>query len=350
MNYKKWIKTMFIGCFIVLLLVSSISFIIDPFQQYRKANFYDVYFDNERFLNPGLAKNWKYNSIITGSSMTENFFISDISKIMPNPIKLTISGATAKEINTILQIAFKSKNEIQFVLIGIDMDAISGDKDRLRSDGLPFFLYDDNLLNDIRYLYSIQTIKAIIKPLIRNKHSQHAPRFNYNTMYQWQHEQENTFGKERTIQSWKKEIKNNTDVKLLNQLYSFKNLKTSFDANFLSLIAENPNINFILFYPPYSVLRYKIWKENGTLQDILKFKKYLANEILKYPNTTIYDFQNEPSITTNLDLYRDMDHYHQKINTLIANEIKLKNYIVTPHNYDEKLFNFIEYVTKFQTK
>lgn len=121
-NNKKFIKIFFSLSLLFLSIVALFNFIIDPYQQYRKPTLYKTFYGgNQRALNTGLAKNHNYNSVVIGSSMTENFLISKVSEIINNPIKLSISGGSAHEIFNTLNTVFKSNNNIETVLIGLDI-------------------------------------------------------------------------------------------------------------------------------------------------------------------------------------------------------------------------------------
>ena len=75
---KKWVITYIIVLIIVLAMLGSVTIIIDPYFHYHKPLAtleYPIY--NERYQNNGIAKNFEYNAIITGTSMTENFKTSE---------------------------------------------------------------------------------------------------------------------------------------------------------------------------------------------------------------------------------------------------------------------------------
>lgn len=335
MNSKKWLRIFLLFSFLGIGLVGLVNYIVDPFQQYRKSTFYKIFFGgNQRFKNPGFAKNYDYNSIIIGSSMTANFLISKSSEILKNPIKFTIDGAAAHEIFLTLHTAFGTDKKIQTVLIGFDIYALSGKIDRLQNgdNSLPLYLYDLNIFNDYLYLLSFDTLvasaKAILRPIVKKDDIL----YNYENMYQWQHLEKNSFGKEKVLKQLKEEKVNKYAT---SKGYSFENLKNSFDYNFLSIVKKHPEINFIFFYPPYSILAFKQWQDNGTLEDILKFKLYAFSELSKFQNIKLYDFQTANQITTNLDNYRDFTHYHQNINSYIIDEIKNNNYLVNEKNVNE---------------
>ncbi|MFY9100914.1 hypothetical protein OZY48_07685 [Aliarcobacter cryaerophilus] len=353
-NSKKILITFFISTIIFTMILSSFNFIIDPFQQYRKPTLYKTFYTeyNERSLNGGLAKTRSYSSIITGSSMTQNFLISKASEILPNPIKLTISGATAHEINLILNTAFKSNNEIKNILIGLDVYALSGKPNRLKNgdDSIPIYLYDYNYFNDIFYLANITTIQESIRSLL-NKYMKNKNdlNWNYENMYQWQHIfSDNDFSEEKILKQFSSKVEKNTNIQVsTNNDFDFENLKNSFEFNFISLIQNNPNTNFIFFYPPYSLFSYKQWKEDFILNEIIQFKKYMTKRLSEFSNVAIYDFQSAIEITTNLNNYKDFTHYHQNINNWMIEQIKENNYLVTKDNIDEHLENLRKQIEEY---
>lgn len=333
-----FIKILFLTTTFVVGVVSIFNFIIDPYQQYRKPSIYKTFYGlNQRAFNPGLARHHDYNSIIIGSSMTENFLISKASEIMRNPIKLSISGGSAHEIFLTLNSAFANNRQIDTILIGLDIYAVSGKSNRLRygDDSIPSYLYDQNLFNDIFYLINFDTLKESVRlPLFKYRYASSEPKWYFEHMYQWQHKHANSFGKEKIVE----QLKNYKPAKTINlDDYSFKNMKKSFNYNFLSLAKQHSDKDFIFFYPPYSIIAYKMWEENGTLDAILKFKSYAFEQFSKLNNVKVYDFHHAFEITNNLDNYKDYTHYSQEINNWMIDQMKHENYLVTKENIDQHL-------------
>lgn len=328
---KKYSSLVFLFSTLIIVLVGIFNFLIDPFLQYRKPILYKPYYKgDERYLNPGLAKNYEYDSVVVGSSMTENFLISDVQKIMPNPIKLTISGASAHEIYLTLNTVFEANPNTENVLIGLDMYSVSGEVRRLRhgEGSIPFYLYDRNYFNDYYYLLSFDTTIKSFKSLVRQHLKNSDVCFNYENMYQWQHLFENDFGR---INVLKQACEQKSDF-TFDDSYHFEKMKKSFDFNILSIIKNHPNTHFIIFYPPYSIIAYKNWENKQMLNDILKFKVYAFQELQKLQNAKVYDFQVASEITHNLDNYKDDSHYHQKINTWMIEKIAQNEFRVNENN------------------
>ena len=320
-----WIIKFLLLSILTLLTVGVINFLLDPFQQYRKANFYKPIYDNERYLNPGLAKTYDYNQVIIGSSMTENFLLSDTKDILGfnNPIKFCMSGATAYEIKTLLDYAYQNR-KIDTVVYGVDLFSFTGSTTRLfQGEGsFPFYLYDNNRLNDYRYLVSFDTFKFFVDSFVLSKPE---VMFDFNRMYQWQHKaSEDDFNGVDRISEWNEKYGFNPDYTQSD--YSLKAMKANIDINLIPLIQNHPETTFYFFYPPYSILAFKDMENKGWLSTVEQFKQHLFTQLAHYPNVKIYDFQVSKEVTCNLDNYKDLLHYHQRINTWMLQEMKNENY------------------------
>lgn len=325
----QWITIFFLFLIFGLLTMGVINFIIDPFQQYRKAELYKPIYDNERYLNPGLAKNYDYQEVIIGSSMTENFILSESTSFLgfSKPIKFCISGTTAYEMKTILDTAYHYK-KIDSVLYGLDFFSFTGSTTRLfAGEGTtPFYLYDSNPWNDYRYLLSFDTFTFALDTYINSKMSKHAPRFDFNRMYQWQHNfSENDFNGLKHIKTWKN--KNTLTKDYYSGNYSIEAMKKNFDINLLPIIKDHPETTFYIFYPPYSILVFKDFEKEDWLNTIQQFKIYVFTQLNNYPNVKIYDFQASKEVMCNLDNYKDLTHYHQRINTWMLEQIKEEKFL-----------------------
>jgi hypothetical protein len=340
--YQRWINAVFISFFIASLSLIGVNYTVDPMQQYRISSFYPIYFApiKERYLNAGLAKNYGYHSIVLGTSHTANFIIPEVEKNLHfnKTIKLCLNGGTGKELGITLQTAVENNKKLESVLWGVDILSFSGspERERGKSDSFPLYLYDKEILNDYRYLYSIDTLKYSLKALLYPTIiSRDDPLFDLNHMYQWQHQSTKRFKVNRVLKSYTQKKKEYASRN--KEQYSLANLKKSFDINFLNTIKNNPQIDFKIFFPPYSLLHFKMLEENKMLDDMTDFKKYLADELSTLPNVVLYDFQIANNITSNLNNYKDTSHFHQKISTWILEEMGKNRYIVSNENIDENI-------------
>ena len=99
MKAKTW-NLLAIGCTMAALSVwGGITMFIDPFLHYHKGqDFLEYPLRDERYQNDGIARHYDYDSIITGTSMCQNFKCSEFDELWgAQAIKIANSGATYHE-------------------------------------------------------------------------------------------------------------------------------------------------------------------------------------------------------------------------------------------------------------
>lgn len=330
MEAKKWtIRTL---CLLisVLIFISAITVIIDPFFHYHKPlSFLQYPFFNERYINDGITKHFEYDSIITGTSMTQNFKTSEFDKLWnTESIKVSFSGASYKEVNDILTQAFSKNSDIKYVLRSLDYSYLLKDKDHMRFDFdyYPRYLYDKNPFNDVKYILNKAVFKNDLEVLMFTKNGNHSPTFDeYGNWYG-----EYTFGKEAIL---KDHIR--ADIKEEQQLTSDQKLiiEDSIRQNVLSLTRKHPNTTFYLFFTPYSILYWDSLKRGGTLDLNVEAEKTAIELLINEKNIQLYSFTNNFELTCNLDNYKDVAHYSQDVNSQILKWIKNGDYRITKSNY-----------------
>lgn len=332
-SYKKNIFFTFSIVFILLVLTATTVFLIDPLQHYRKAMHYKPYAFQQRYLAWGLLKNYNYNSVLIGTSMTENFRKDYVDNDLHLDIlRVPFSGSSAYEENLVIQYALKNQ-KLSTVVYGLDLFSFRGDEIRLRhgEGSLPLYLMNDTILDDFRYLLNIDIFfRDNIKIFLSNFLGLKKDMIDFNKFWNWDYQHK--FSKKLCIKSYKESLKPNT-----KDSYKIEELKKSFDYNILSLYKKNPNLKFEIFFPPYSILTWKSWEHKNYLQDMLEFKEYVMRQSVKYDNVKIYDLQMSKNITHDLNNYKDISHYSGKINRWIIKQMKDDNYLVIENNIDEYL-------------
>ena len=134
MRNTKWIKLFFQLLFLTLLSIMIINYIVDPFQQYRVKTFYPISFDikDQRYKNAGLSKNFEYDSLILGTSMTENFVIDKTEESLNfnKLIKLSISGGSAREQSTVLKTAIENMTGLEVADVNIHIASVDMENEK----------------------------------------------------------------------------------------------------------------------------------------------------------------------------------------------------------------------------
>lgn len=350
MNYKKCIVIFLAEVILVLGTVGLLVYYVDPFFHYRKPNphlFYPLDGGLERYVNDGILKHFKYDSIITGTSMTENFKVSKCNDLYAsNTIKVPFSGATYKEINDNIAKAFKTGREIKFVIRSLDLTHLVENKNKLREDlgAYPLYLYNDEVLDDFSYLLNSKVVKASGKILlngIRKKRGVESfdKYANWNSNYK--------FGK-KSVLGDRKMFFDGVSQKTFGPS-DVEMLKENIEQNVISLAKEHPETTFYCFFPPYSIVYWGSLKEKGELDYILSAKSTAIDMLLDYDNIKLYSFDLETHMTTNLDNYKDETHYGEWINDAILQWMKEGYGLITKNNHvqhierERKFFQAFDY-------
>ncbi|HHW61579.1 MAG TPA: hypothetical protein GX404_06705 [Syntrophomonadaceae bacterium] len=337
------------------LLLGLLNFIIDPLQYYRQASFYQPSFSEEqRYQAPALARNWDYDTIIIGSSMTENFIPTEVDKALDaRTVKLSMSGCSAREEKLIIELALREKQPRR-VIWGLDYGSLKGDIDRVRDETTPFpyYLYDDKWYNDYPYLFSKNTLRHTLEIISNELWGKEAEIQDPNYLNHWHSWA--TYGEEVLMQQWQEEKKQRQKVAMLYDQHdwSFAAMAKSFDVNIYPLIKEHPEVEYVIYFPPYSILRYKslMLDDPQMIADELKVKAYIWEKLKDCPNVELYDFQADKSLTHKLDNYKDYSHHNIEYNELILQAIATRDpdYLLTEENVQEKIQSLREQIYLYE--
>ncbi len=336
MTSKKFIIIFLISIFVIFFIISSFVIAIDPYFHYHKPLKGLVYtLDNQRYQNDGIVKHFDYDAIITGTSMTENFKASELDKLFDvHSIKVPFEGATFYEINNNLIQAMNNNKDIKLIVRCLDLYRLNDQKDALsyEVDTYPTYLYDNNIFNDVKYLLNKNIIITSIGSVSRTINNESSTTFDEYSI--WYNNIKVYFSKEMVDSQYtrpkEQKIKNISDN-------DYKIIANNLKQNVTDLADKYPDTKFYLFYPPYSIYYWDKLKQQGTLDKNLDCIEYATKLLLKYPNIYLFSFLDEYDIITNLNNYKDLEHYSEKINSLILQKMKNNENIITNNNYEEKI-------------
>lgn len=337
MTGKKYTIYTLIFAGFMMSTVAFLNFVVDPCFHYRESNEKLTYIlDNQRYINDGISKYFTYNAIITGTSMTEKFKSTEVDEIFNvNSIKTPFSGATYKEINEFLERAISYNNDVILIIRGLDTYNVLNEKDKMKYDSYPDYIYDDNKLNDINYLLDKfilkKTVFNVIAPTFKGAQST-----TFDDYSNWH--TDSVYGKDAILNNFERKEKS-TDVLELT-LEDIETINTNISQNVTQLAIENPNIEFYMFYTPYSILYFDNLNQMGTIEMQIDALEYATSLILEVDNIKLFSFFDNYDIITNFDNYRDYTHYSEDINTIILEKMNEDEGLLTKSNYKEH-FNIL---------
>lgn len=346
MKEKKWALLFIIIYISLFVLIGVTVYVVDPYFHYHKpiaGMSYSV--EKEAYVNDGISKNFDYNAIITGTSMTLGFKVEEANKIFEKDfVRLSFPGEGFRKINENLENAIESNPKLDFVIRSIDTLWFISDENWLGYDEYPEYLYDDNIFNDVKYLYNVDVLcEDVIPQIVRT----------FNHIEAWKFDDYVSIGKQKTEETarsnYEREQKGNKYWGEEEKRQAFEILEKNLNRNVLSVIEKNPNIMFYLFFPPYSILWWDANNQVGPnrIEIAIEMEKFAIEKILQYENVHLYSFFNDYEMICDLRNYTDKIHYTHNVNSKILNCMKNGKYEITKDNYKQYLTEITEFYCNY---
>ena len=311
MKRKVWaILTLALAIGSIAALCLTVIF-IDPFQVYHLATRYMPPIDNttQVYANAGIVRSYDYDSAIVGTSVTENFRPTQMDSLLGGRfIKLCTSAGTAYNHALLLNLAFQT-HEMKRVVYGLDVYSFIGRIDQTGSD-VPLYLYDDNFFNDVSYWLNRSVFGSFL-PRCLAAWGQRQDDSIRDSMYSWAGQDD--YGPIALYTASFTPPENPLPADARVQIAQ-DNLKT----NLIPYIAEHPETQFDIFFPPYSAAEWATMESKGTLEAMLTLRGLCYDALSGYDNVTIYDFSARADWVLDLNNYKDTLHYGQWINDAIT--------------------------------
>ena len=331
MKSTRWNIVVIWGTIGVLMMVALANFVVDPYLHYRKpGEMFEYPLKDERYINDGIARNYEYEAMITGTSMIQNFKASQMEELWQVPtIKTAYSGATFHELNTCIRRALQYNPKLKYVLCSLDGSRINYDAQADSYEGYPEYLYDNNPFNDVNYLLNKEVVPKTIAVINYTRAGNKTTSMDaYGTWSQYK-----TFGKEAVEAA-------RVPKQAAAQMVSFtkedrQRVWENVTENYLKTALEYPEVTFYFFLPPYSIYYWEDLVKNGQMEAQLQAEELAVSLLTEADNVQVYGYADCMEIVGNLDNYMDILHYGEWINEDIMNRIYRGEGQLTKENYGE---------------
>ena len=331
MSHKAWLAGFAVLALAGFLAAAALVVYVDPFFQYHKPlSWFPYLVDNQVNQNPGLAKNMDYEAVLLGSSMTASFNTDWFGEVLGvKTQKLSYNGSYPKDLSNIMELVFAAKGDgVKQVFIAADQATFSADTQETKFP-VTSYLYDNNLFNDVQYLFNKDVIlNYILRPLADPK-----DRSDWSELYRpW----------------WTDEYYNKTNVLMYYtpadqqeqakpEDYYIEAVEKNLAQNICPYIEAHPETEFVFFYPPYSILFWYDVVREQELEAVVGRLSYMTQRLLSYENVRIFNFLGKEEIVCNLNNYADFMHYHRDTCRYITDCFADGENEVTKANYRESL-------------
>lgn len=341
MTSKKYIIKTITYFVIILIFLGIITVVLDPF-----SHFHDPLFGmgavetNERSALIGVAKNSNYDTLLLGSSMSENFedaWFED-GVIGNSAIKVCLQGAHFSDYKVILDEAI-NKPELKTVVFCLDTYLLTNNPDD-NPVTIPEYLSNKKVWDDSYYVWNKSVIFEFLPKFIINNIRYKG---SDDKAYVWSDDYE--FGSKIAI----REYINNRPIAIseMKKFDEYFDYSDQFINSIIPYIESRPDVSFIFYCPPYSMLFWDYSLRTGNIEAETCALERVMKELLTKENVRIFYFQDDINIVSNLDNYRDYSHFKQDVNRYMYECIRDGKKEVTNETYFDKLLNMYEYALEY---
>lgn len=329
---RRWFVRCLSAIILIAAAITAVVWIIDPYFHFHKPfSFVSYRLYNERYTNDGISRHFDYDTIITGTSMAQNFKPSEADALFGvKSVKETFSGAGFWELSNNLERALERNDRLKTVIWSVDFNSLIREKDYDVYGEYPEYLYDDNPFNDVSYIFN-KTIwyEGVLPNLLMTVMGKE--RDTLDEYSAWDKE----LGYDYVMSGYDRwEERADMIPKLSDEERSM--VKENIMENMVRLFDRYPDTTFYLFYTPYSICWWDYLNQEGLMCRQLEAEKLTTELLLQCPNVKLYNFNDKYDIITDFDNYRDKEHYGAHINSQILEWLVNGEGLVTSDNYMER--------------
>lgn len=292
-------------------------------------------FVNERYEMAGLIRRQDYSTLVMGTSLAANFRSSwFVNELGEETLKVCFPDGKLDEFDTALDLAYRTHGAIGQVFFGLDPNIL------IRADQhseLPEYLYNDNALDDIQFYFNAESLALAVKSLLLGE----GAKVPLNEAYVW--DRDHIFSRSAALESYPRP--DTVSAPLPADAFL-----AAAEANMdvvCSWAGEHPDTQFVVWFPPYSVLYWDQANRQGTTEAILAAIEYAGGRLLDCGNVTVVSFLNAQDIITNLDNYTDHIHCSTKVTKWMASKMMARQWRYWPDSYASQVNELREFVAHY---
>lgn len=321
---KKFLKKLGIAILALAVLQAGLVIFFDPFFHYHEPiRPLKAVLTQAEYQVIGTLRTFTYDALIAGSSMAENYNNHRFNEAFNcTAIKAVKPAANTADLVYLLEEAYK-KREIKKIFYTLDITALTSDrKESFVEDGMPMYLYNENLLDDVKYLFNKD---ILFKEIPYMAATSLLTDYDEGDSFNWAQY------KDFSIMYYEP-----TEERLPMQTEDQYGEIVNYNVNLLlNLVKSHPNTEFIFIVPPYSSLWwYEAQVRGETEADFYALNKAFDG-LLSLDNVKIHYFQHIEEITADLDYYMDLVHFSPEINEYILSSLQTGEYRLTLENKEE---------------
>jgi hypothetical protein len=333
----------------ILIVTLAIPAIVvafaDPYRFWHDAGVAKgLYSENQRYQIPGLIRKFiecadcEDAVVVVGTSLSENTTLEHVRAASGNEnvVRLIAHGSYPVEHELFLQRALASGN-VSVVYWELYRNFVRDDFDRFPGKNVfPKYMYNNDWQDDHSYLLNHNVVADSISLLFDSTGWSD----DLNGINSWE---QTALDKDR-YRSWSsEEMINILEARAVERATQWAGSSPDwsqsvpvFDRVIAPLVAQYPDVEFVFFAPPVSLLRH-----GGDIGESLSRQMVLRKQLAElgedHANVTLFAFDHYYSIVSDMAYYKDSGHFAQAISRWMFERMAARDprFIITTDNVVE---------------
>lgn len=340
---RTWVVSFAALVLVLVLLFSALVYLIDPFFQFRVKD--NAYMLSAWFVGSGLIENYDYDTLILGSSMTQNFDMDVFRRELgAKPLHVGLSDMRVPELSDLIHVAYDAKRAERYYIC-VDLTVFTKDDTESR---YPAYLLKKDPLSRLRYFLSYEAWFRYI-PID----------LSFMLLDGLEVELPEKFAASRSIdllEDYRADVAYGKDIVLGNYnsgAYAVSAVDTDNLYQRMCVHIDDYLARFdfekgahVFFFPPYSSLYWCDSQDYGYFDVYMRAKAYFVARAAAL-GAMVYDFQCT-ELAMDLDNYKDTTHYSPEINDWMVRCFAKGDYLATPENCDSFREKLMENTQRFR--
>ena len=324
---QRWAAVLLGTAALLLLLCAAAVRTVDPFFHYHDpAPEGEVWFD-QRAQGAGLLRTQEYETVLMGSSLAANYrsFWFDVF-YDTTTVKVTFPNGGFEEFSTALDYAY-TRQDVKRVIFGLDPNLLARSPEEA-PDQLPEYLYDDNPLNDGKYLLNKDVLMRCGYTLLKQRAGEIQP---LQDAFVW--DGNVFFSRSLALAGYDRPEPVSEPAP---EDAFLENARANL-ATVTGWLEAHPDTEFIFWFSPYSILFWDKMDRQGETEAMLTLLEEVTETLLAYDNAELQFFMADEAVITDLNNYADHIHVAGKVTYRLAEAMPAGTYRMTGENRMEML-------------
>lgn len=336
MNGKRFFIVALAACALLLAAAAGLVAYADPLLTVGTLEPGETaLFVNERYEMAGLIRRQEYSNLVMGTSLAANFRASWFTTWLgADTLKVSFPDGRLSEFDIALDLAFRTHGSIDRVYFGLDPNILVRDD---QSVELPEYLYNDSPLDDFQFYLNAESLVLAVKSLLLGEEG----KTTLDEAYVW--DGTHTFSRAAALESYPRPETVSAPLPAGAYLPAAKA-----NADVICGWAERyPDTEFIVWFPPYSILFWDQAARQGRTEALLNAIEYACGRLLAHDNVLVISFLNAQDFVTDLDNYTDHIHYSTRVTTWMAGRMIAGKWRIWPEAYQGQVNELRQFVTGY---